>query len=158
MPPKAAAEVAVLALTAAVLPVAVLLLLLLAPAAAAGLLELDELLAQPAASKMEPTAAAVATIALDARKVNTLPLPPLGLRGDLGILARQVVILANQPERKVSPRLTSAIRLIAICADAPGSVAPCQGPRLARQTARKCTQTMTTGRYAEYVAISLTAK
>ncbi|MGD0705595.1 MAG: hypothetical protein ABSA02_37640 [Trebonia sp.] len=62
MPPKAAAEVAVLASTGAVLPVAVLL------APAAPLVVLDELLAQPAASKMEPTAAAVATIALDARK------------------------------------------------------------------------------------------
>jgi hypothetical protein len=117
MPPKAAAEVAVLASTDAVLPVAVLLLL-----AAAELLELDELLEQPAASKMDPTAAAAATIALDARKVNTLPLPPLGLRDDLGILARQVVILANQPERKVARRLTSAIRLIAICDDVPGMV------------------------------------
>jgi hypothetical protein len=87
MPPKAAAEVAVLASTAAVLLVAVPL----APAAA--LVELDELL-QPAASKMEPTAAAVATIALDARKVKPSPAAPR-VWGELGILARQVVILAN---------------------------------------------------------------
>jgi len=76
MPPKAAAEVAVLASTDEVLPVAVLLL---APAAAAELdEELDELL-QPAASKMEPTAAAVATIALDARKVKPSPCRPWGM-------------------------------------------------------------------------------
>jgi hypothetical protein len=79
MPPKAAAEVAVLASTDAVLPVAVLL----APAAAVLLvlaleLELDELL-QPAASKMEPTAAAEATIALDARKVKPSPCRPWGM-------------------------------------------------------------------------------
>jgi hypothetical protein len=78
MPPKAAAEVAVLASTDAVLPDAVLLL---APpvAAAALLLELDELLLQPAASKMDPTAAAVATIALDARKVKPSPCRPWGM-------------------------------------------------------------------------------
>jgi hypothetical protein len=68
MPPKAAAEVAVLASTDVAAPVAVLL-------AAAELEELDELL-QPAASKMEPTAAAVATIALDARKVKPSPAAP----------------------------------------------------------------------------------
>jgi hypothetical protein len=56
--------------------------------------ELDELL-QPAASKMDPTAAAVATIALDARKVKPSPAAP-GVWGELGILARQVIILANQ--------------------------------------------------------------
>ena len=99
MPPKAAAEVAVLALTAAVLLLAVAEPLLLA-APAEVLEELDEL-AQPAASKMEPTAAAVATIALDARKVKPSPAAPR-VWGDLGILARQVVILTNQPERKVS--------------------------------------------------------
>jgi hypothetical protein len=70
MPPKAAAEVAVLASTDAALPVAVLPLL-----AAELLEELDELL-QPAASKMEPTAAAVATITLDARKVKPSPAAP----------------------------------------------------------------------------------
>ena len=80
---------AVLASTDVVLPVAVLLLL-----AAAELEELDELL-QPAASKIEPTAAAVATIALDARKVKPSPAAP-GVWGELGILARQVIILANR--------------------------------------------------------------
>jgi hypothetical protein len=74
MPPKAAAEVAVLASTDEVLPVAVLLAAELAE-------ELDELL-QPAASKMEPTAATVATIALDARKINP-PLPPRGCGASL---------------------------------------------------------------------------
>jgi len=70
--------VAVLASTDEVLPVAVLL----APAALLLLLlELDELL-QPAASKMDPTAAAVATIALDARKINP-PLPPRGCGASL---------------------------------------------------------------------------
>ena len=88
-----------LALTAAVLLLAVAEPLLLA-APAEVLEELDEL-AQPAASKMEPTAAAVATIALDARKVKPSPAAPR-VWGDLGILARQVVILTNQPERKVS--------------------------------------------------------
>lgn len=102
MPPKAAAEVAVLASTAAVLLLLAVAELLLLPLAAAAELveELDEL-AQPAASKMEPTAAAVATIALDARKVKPSPAAPR-VWGDLGILARQVVILTNQPERKVS--------------------------------------------------------
>ena len=97
MPPKAAAEVAVLASTAAALALAVLLAELLAEVLAAGavVLVLEELL-QPAARRMEPTAAAVATIALDARKINPPMLPP-GVRGaGLGILARQVVILANQ--------------------------------------------------------------
>ena len=79
MPPKAAAEVAVLASTdaalllavAPLLAAAVLLLLV-------GAVELDELL-QPAASKMEPTAAADATIALDARKVKPSPCRPGGM-------------------------------------------------------------------------------
>jgi hypothetical protein len=71
MPPKAAAEVAVLASTDVAAPVAVLL----APPAAGLLEELDELL-QPAASKMDPTAATVATIALDARKVKPSPAAP----------------------------------------------------------------------------------
>jgi hypothetical protein len=59
-------------------------------AAAAGLLE--ELEAQPAASKTDPTAAAVATIAFDARKVKPSPCPPPGVRrgASVGILARQV--------------------------------------------------------------------
>ena len=87
MPPKAAAEVAVLASTDAVLPVAVLpAAALLAPpvAAAAAVLELDELL-QPAASKMDPTAAAVATIALDARKVKPSHARPPGVQGGQAI-------------------------------------------------------------------------
>ena len=88
-----------LASTDAVLPVAVLLDELLA--AGAELLEELEELAQPAARRMDPTAAAVATIALDARKVKPSPAAPR-VWGELGILARQVVILANQPERKVS--------------------------------------------------------
>jgi hypothetical protein len=71
MPPKAAAEVAVLASTAAVLALAV-------PPAAA-LVELDEL-EQPAARRMEPTAATLATIALDARKINP-PMLPQGIPG-----------------------------------------------------------------------------
>jgi hypothetical protein len=116
MPPKAAAEVAVLGLTAAVLALAELLAEPLAGAlalAGAELLEeLEEL--QPAARRMEPTAATLATIALDARKINP-PMLPQGYGAGLGILARQVVILANQLERKVSARLTSAVRLIAIC-------------------------------------------
>src|SRR5580658_1928830 len=68
MPPKAAAEVAVLASTAAVLALEV-------PPAAAALVELDEL-EQPAARRIEPTAATLATIALDARKINPPMLPP----------------------------------------------------------------------------------
>jgi hypothetical protein len=126
IPPKAAAEVAVLASTAAALLLAVAEPLLLLLAAAAELVEeLDEL-AQPAASKMEPTAAAVATIALDARKVKPSPAAPR-VWGELGILARQVVILANQLERKVARRLTAAVRLIAICDDAPGTVTHREG-------------------------------
>ena len=62
------------------------------PAAA---LELEEPeLLQPAASMIDPTAATVATIAFDARKV-TLPCPPGLNRTSVGILARQVSILAN---------------------------------------------------------------
>jgi len=67
MPPKAEAEVAVLALTEGAA------LAEEAPPPAAELLgevaELEELeLLQPAASKIDPTAATAATIALDARK------------------------------------------------------------------------------------------
>ncbi|HXO24935.1 MAG TPA: hypothetical protein VN870_10155 [Streptosporangiaceae bacterium] len=118
MPPKAAAEVAVLGSTAAVLALAELLDELLAGALAGAELleELEEL--QPAARRMEPTAATLATIALDARKINPPMLPP-GYGAGLGILARQVVILANQPERKVARRLTSAIRLVAVCPAVP---------------------------------------
>jgi L-lactate utilization protein LutC len=49
------------------------------PAAGAELLE--ELEAQPAASKTDPTAAAVATIAFDARKVKPSPCRPQGFVG-----------------------------------------------------------------------------
>src|SRR5580698_2705846 len=82
MPPKAAAEVAVLASTAAVLALAV-------PPAAAVLVELEEL-EQPAARSMEPTAATLATIALDARKINPPMLPPGDIGAGLCILARHV--------------------------------------------------------------------
>jgi hypothetical protein len=71
MPPKAAAEVAVLASTAAP---ELLLAEELAPAAALLLEELE--LLQPAASKIDPTAAALATIALDVRKVKPSPCRP----------------------------------------------------------------------------------
>src|ERR1700684_2638840 len=81
MPPRAAAEVAVLASTAAVLALAV-------PPAAV-LVELDEL-EQPAARRMEPTAATLATIALDARKINPPMLPPGDTGAGLCILARHV--------------------------------------------------------------------
>jgi hypothetical protein len=49
-------------------------------AAAAGVLEELELL-QPAASMIDPTAAAVATIAFDARKVKPSHARPQGLQG-----------------------------------------------------------------------------
>jgi hypothetical protein len=64
MPPPEDAEVAVAQL--AELPLAVL------PVAAVLLEELE----QPAASKIDPTAAADATIALDARKIKTLSCCP----------------------------------------------------------------------------------
>jgi len=50
-------------------------------AAAAGVPEELELL-QPAASMIDPTAAAVATIAFDARKVKPSHARPQGLQGD----------------------------------------------------------------------------
>ena len=53
-------------------------LLLLLPAAAE---LLDELELQPAASKIEPIAAADATIAFDARKVKPSPCRPPGILG-----------------------------------------------------------------------------
>jgi hypothetical protein len=75
MPPKAAAEVAVLGSAAALeLPLAEVL----APAAGLVLEELE--LLQPAASKIDPTAAALATIALDVRKVKPSPCRP-GIAG-----------------------------------------------------------------------------
>ena len=49
----------------------------------------------PAASRIDPTAALAAAIAFDARKVRPSHAAPRG-KGALGILARQVVILANQ--------------------------------------------------------------
>jgi hypothetical protein len=66
MPPPEAAEVAVAQSVELALP------LLAVPAAAALLVE-PELL-HPAASRIDPTAAAAATIAFDARKVNP-PVP-----------------------------------------------------------------------------------
>jgi hypothetical protein len=51
------------------------------PPAAAGAELLEELEAQPAASKTDPTAAAVATIAFDARKVKPSPCRPQGFVG-----------------------------------------------------------------------------
>ena len=74
MPPKAAAEVAVLASTAA-------LELPLAEELAAELLLGELELLQPAASKIDPTAAALATIALDVRKVKSSPMPPPWIAG-----------------------------------------------------------------------------
>src|ERR1700733_12154162 len=82
MPPKAAAEVAVLALTAAVVALEVPP----APLLAAVLEELE----QPAARRIEPTAATLATIALDARKINPPMLPPGDTGAGLCILARHV--------------------------------------------------------------------
>jgi hypothetical protein len=73
MPPKAAAEVAVLALTEA--PG----LAEEPPPVAAELL--GELELQPATSKIDPTAAVAATIALDTRKVEPLPCQAPGLLG-----------------------------------------------------------------------------
>ncbi|HTR91532.1 MAG TPA: hypothetical protein VMI73_07310 [Trebonia sp.] len=68
---------------------------------AAGVLLVELELLHPAASRIDPTAAAAATIAFDARKV-TLPCPPGLNRASVGILARQVSILANAVERKVA--------------------------------------------------------
>jgi hypothetical protein len=101
----AAAEVAVLAFAEALgldeVPVLAAAEEVLEPVAAGVLLVELELL-HPAASRIEPTAAAAATIAFDARKV-TLPCPPRGYTGRaFGILARQVCILANAVERKVA--------------------------------------------------------
>jgi len=76
-------------------PAAALLLAVL-PEAAAELLEELELLLHPAASKIDPTVAAVATIAFDARKVKTLPCRPGEMGASLGILARQVHMVATE--------------------------------------------------------------
>jgi hypothetical protein len=54
----------------------------LAVAAAAALLVELELLLHPAASRIDPTAAADATIAFDARKVKPSHARPQGLKGD----------------------------------------------------------------------------
>jgi len=101
MPPPAVADVAVAQFAAAPAEP-------LAPAAAedelpaaAGAELLEELeLLQPAASKTDPTAATVATIAFDARKVKPSHAGPRWLtRASVGILARQVAILAKEVER-----------------------------------------------------------
>ena len=67
---------------------------------------LEELeLLQPAASRIDPTAATDATIAFDARKVKPSPCRPQEYRGQaFGILARQVVILAKRVEQTVTGR------------------------------------------------------
>ena len=80
-----------------------LLLLAELPDAAAELLEELELL-HPAASRIDPTAATDATIAFDARKVKPSPCRPWSTGANVGILARQVVILAKRVERKVTGR------------------------------------------------------
>lgn len=107
MPPQAVmlAQVAQSTLAAAV---AVLELEVVAVLELTGVLELLllELLLQPATSRIEPIAATlVATIALDARKVRPSHAGPQGVQGAcLGILARQVGILADHVERKVAVR------------------------------------------------------
>jgi hypothetical protein len=88
MPPPAAAEVAVAQFV---------------ELAAPPLLLLAELL-QPAASRIDPTAATDATIAFDARKVKPSPCRPWSTEANVGILARQVAILAKRVERKVTGR------------------------------------------------------
>ena len=81
MPPKAAAEVAVLASTAAVLALEV-------PPAAV-LVELDEL-EQPAARRMEPTAATRGHDRLGCAQNKPSHAAPRGTGAGLCILARQV--------------------------------------------------------------------
>jgi hypothetical protein len=76
MPPPAVADVAV----AQFVELAAEPLLLAELPAAAELLEELELL-HPAASKIDPTAAADATIAFDARKVKPSPCRPPGILG-----------------------------------------------------------------------------
>jgi hypothetical protein len=70
MPPQEAAEV----------QVAQFVVLAVEPPLAAA--ELLELLLQPAASRMDPTAAADATIAFDARKVKPSHAAPRGTGGE----------------------------------------------------------------------------
>src|ERR1700722_17737829 len=97
MPPPAAADVAV----AQFVELAAEPLLLAELPAAAELLEELELL-HPAASKIDPTAAADATIAFDARKVNPPHAGPGSTGASVGILAKQVAILHKEVERKVT--------------------------------------------------------
>jgi hypothetical protein len=97
MPPPAVADVTVdqsVELAAEPLPLA------------EPLAELEELeLLQPAASRIDPTAATDATIAFDARKVKPSPCRPQEYRGRaFSILARQVVILAKRVEQTVTGR------------------------------------------------------
>jgi hypothetical protein len=102
MPPQAAADVAVAQLQLAA-ALAVELAEVEPAAAALELLEELELLLHPAASNTEPTAATVATIAFDARKIRPSHAAPRdNWRACVGILARQVVILAKRVERKVT--------------------------------------------------------
>ena len=77
MPPPVAADVAVAQFVE--LAAEPLLLLAELPAAAELLEELE--LLHPAASKIDPTAAADATIAFDARKVKPSPCRPPGILG-----------------------------------------------------------------------------
>ena len=77
MPPPAEADVAVAQFVE--LAAEPLLLLAELPAAAELLEELE--LLHPAASKIDPTAAADATIAFDARKVKPSPCRPPGILG-----------------------------------------------------------------------------
>jgi hypothetical protein len=95
MPPPAAAEVAV----AQFVELSAEPVLAALPEAA---VELEALEPQPAASRIDPTAATDATIAFDARKIRTLPCRPWGTGASVGILARQVAILAKRVERKVT--------------------------------------------------------
>ena len=108
MPPQAVmlAHVAQSTLAAAVAVLEVEVVAVLELTGVVELLLLLELLPHPATSRIEPTAATlVATIALDARKVRPSHAGPQGVQGAcLGILARQVGILADQVERKVAAR------------------------------------------------------
>jgi hypothetical protein len=89
IPPKSASEVAFAGLTdAAGVPLAEVA----APdVLAEGVVAVVELLLeQPAASNIVPTAAAVATIDLEARNVKPSHAAPSGYEASLGISARQV--------------------------------------------------------------------
>jgi hypothetical protein len=122
MPPPAAAEVAVAQFVVLADAGALLLAevvaeeLLVAEGVLAGVELLDELeLLQAAASKVNPTAAALATIAFEARKVKPSHAVPRDTGAGVSILARQVRILANHSERKVAALRIAAVRLVAIC-------------------------------------------